>query len=351
MCTSLESEISKADRSSGVRTVTASTREQDLRHGNELPPPLFILAAPRSFTSLACAMLGQHPQMYALPETHLLSYETLEARAKWIGQAAYPLAHGLLRAVAELEFGAQTESTVRKAREWLRLRSHLDTDFVFKILADKVFPRVLVDKSPSLVYRPGALRRIPIKFPEARFIHLVRHPRSHAESVMKCIQEISKYRPLPPTHWLFHLSLYPPAHNSAGRRSENRILDPQNGWYALNKNICTFLASVPAKQWLRVRGEDLLTEPDKVLRTIAVWMGLRADDQAIGSMKHPEQWPYAFVGPAGARYGNDMFFLADPALRPRHDPPQKLDGLLPWLTDSTEFFPEVRLLAQNFGYK
>ena len=31
--------------------------------------PLFILAPPRSFTSVVCAMIGNHPQMLGLPET------------------------------------------------------------------------------------------------------------------------------------------------------------------------------------------------------------------------------------------------------------------------------------------
>lgn len=33
--------------------------------------PLFILAPPRSFTSVVCAMIGQHPDMCGLPEVNL----------------------------------------------------------------------------------------------------------------------------------------------------------------------------------------------------------------------------------------------------------------------------------------
>jgi hypothetical protein len=38
--------------------------------------PLFILAPPRSFTSVICGMIGQHPQMYGLPEVNLFAGET-----------------------------------------------------------------------------------------------------------------------------------------------------------------------------------------------------------------------------------------------------------------------------------
>src|SRR6516225_5669539 len=77
--------------------------------------PLFILGLPRSFTSVVAAMLGQHPQMYGLPETHLFSYETMEERSEACSQATYTMAHGLLRSVAQLYFNAQTDRTIKLA--------------------------------------------------------------------------------------------------------------------------------------------------------------------------------------------------------------------------------------------
>lgn len=319
-------------------------------HVNELPPPLFILAPPRSFTSVVCAMLGQHPQMYGLPETHLLSHETLGAWAERAAQSSFPMGHGLLRAIAELYFGAQNVLTIRKARQWLRLRSNLTTDFVFKMLADKVFPLIPVEKSPSIVFRPKALQRVHRKFPDARFLHLLRHPRGQGESVMKFLRERAKQGPIPPSHWLLRIASYRSAQAAEEIRVDGAVLDPQNGWYVLNHNICEFLNSVPADQQMRVHGEDLLAEPDEVLHGIAAWIGLRTDAEAIAEMKHPERSPYAFLGPPGARYGNDAFFLQDPALRPSRSVLHHLEGPLSWRTDGRGFSPEVKRLAQEFGY-
>ena len=39
--------------------------------------PLFILALPRSYTSLIAGMLGQHPQAYGLPELNLFTVDRL----------------------------------------------------------------------------------------------------------------------------------------------------------------------------------------------------------------------------------------------------------------------------------
>ncbi len=40
--------------------------------------PLFLLAPPRSYTSLINAMLGQHPQAYGLPELCLFNGQILK---------------------------------------------------------------------------------------------------------------------------------------------------------------------------------------------------------------------------------------------------------------------------------
>ena len=47
------------------------------------PQPIFILASPRSFTSLLCTMLGQHPEVYGVPELHLFLAENM---AQWLQQ-------------------------------------------------------------------------------------------------------------------------------------------------------------------------------------------------------------------------------------------------------------------------
>jgi Sulfotransferase family len=314
--------------------------------------PVFLLAPPRSFTSVVGTMLGQHPQMYGLPETHLFGCATM---AEWWGaceEQTFPRAHGLLRTVAELFFGGQTETTISQATGWLRRRSHFTTGMLMETLAARIHPRIVVDKSPSVVYSVKFLRRIHELFPRARYIHLLRHPRAHGESVMKFIEERKRRGPIPDSHWLLHLCTYPdlsPAANDVIERS--RELDPQKGWYVLNHNIDEFFKSLPEEQKLRVRGEDLLQSPDELLRQIAEWMGLRTDDEAIDEMKHPERSLYACFGPPGARYGNDTFFLENPALRPARAKPQSLEGPLSWRDDCSEFLPEVKQLARELGYE
>src|ERR1043165_7067678 len=148
--------------------------------GNELPAPIFILAPPRSFSSVVGAMIGQHPQTYGLPELELFGAETIGEWWDLCAKATFPRSHGCLRAVAQLFYGEQTEETIRLARGWLKRRSHFTTAYFLELVAYEVRPRQPVEKSTSNVYDRASMHRAIRMFPTARFIHLLRHPRGHA---------------------------------------------------------------------------------------------------------------------------------------------------------------------------
>jgi hypothetical protein len=314
----------------------------------EFADPLFILSLPRSFSSVVCAMLGQHPQMYGLPETNLLAADTL---GEWwtdfhLG-LEYPR-HGLLRAIAQIYFGAQTETTVQRAAGWLRRRAHFSTGYLLEVIAETLRPMRILEKSPNIVRRIDFMQRAYSMFPKAKFLHLVRHPGGQGQSMLRFYEHRKAHGPMLPSHWMSALMTEP---MSPGERRQDVPLDPQRGWYVLNARICEFLSSVPREQQLRIRAEDLLTDPDQHFRQIAGWLGLRTDAEAIEAMKHPENSPYAGFGPRGARYGNDPFFLNEPALRPARVEPQSLVGRAGWNPDGRGFFPKVRELAEQFGYQ
>jgi len=320
--------------------------------------PIIILAAPRSYSSVVAAMLGQHPQLYGLPEMELFSAGTMtewwrlcelrQGANAWASHANYPRAHGAIRAVAELFFGGQTEETVRLAIGWLWRRSHFTTGLLLEELAKRIQPRILVEKSTSNVYRIGYMQRADQMFPEARFIHLIRHPRGQGESVVRFIEARETTRgPLSRSNWVYQLG------SDRGRErngEKETALDPQRSWLTLNRNICAFLKNMPADRKMEVRGEDLLRKPATVLKQIVGWLGLRTDRKAILAMKHPERSPFARFGPQGARFGGDGSFLRDPRLRPLRAKSHSLDGPLSWRSDGLGFSSEVSRMAKEFGY-
>ena len=293
-------------------------------------------------------MLGQHPQMYGLPEVHLFTAETMAEWWRQCTEATFNMDHGLVRVVAQLVFGDQSEDNSRRAAGWLQRRAHFTTGLLLETLAERVQPRILVDKSPSIVYRVETMKRVHAMFPQSRFLHLVRHPRGQGESVMKYLRERRKLGPVPSNHWLLYLAAYPDAGESASASAD---IDPQRAWLALHLNICEFLDGVPASHTLRVRGEDIVSDPERGLREVLAWLGLRTDDEAIGEMKHPERSLYACYGPPSAHFGNDRAFLQDLVLCPARAEKHTLEGPLSWCDDGREFSAEVRALAQKFGYE
>ena len=83
---------------------------------------------------------------------------------------------------------------------------------------------------------------------------------------------------------------------------------------------------------------------------LAVAGELPADDGAIAAMLHPEQSPFARLGPFGAHLGDEPEFLRDPAFRAGTAKEEQLEGPLPWRSDGSGFEPEVIARARALGY-
>lgn len=306
------------------------------------PPPLFILASPRSFTSVICGMIGQHPEIFGMPELNLFQAPTvgeLWTGRRPDGSLRSPfwriMRHdGILRAVAELYAGEQTFETIEMAKRWLIARHNRSTADAHREICEKAAPLMVLDKSPAYVRQDEYLQRIVAAFPDARFIHLVRHPRGQCESVLNAQ----------------HGALTAFFMGAIDRKAEPPVIDPQMAWRDAQYTTLKFLAGLPRKQWTRIRGEDFMRDIDAGARDICRWLGISDDPAAVEAMKHPEHSPFACIGPANARLGNDPNFLEAPALRASRVKELSLEGPLSWRPDQKAFSPEVLKLARYFGY-
>ena len=299
--------------------------------------PLIILAPPRSFSSVVSAMLGQHPQMYGLPELNLFAGENVEELIEYFESDGHRTGRrwdGLLRAIAELFMGKQSRGAVSLARKWVLNNSDEITVDVFEKIMKRAAPRIVVEKSITTVWNDEMLGRALNAFPDTRFIHLTRHPRSHGSSIM----ELTKKRGWSIGRGIYDNSTNPPT------------LDPQILWHRIHSRISDALSSIPDERKMQVRGEDVLQNPEQKLAEIADWMGLRTDSEAIEEMKHPERSPFASIGPDNAPMGSDHKFLEDPSLKPYRVKDVSLDGKLAWRDDIEGFSLEVIDLATRFGY-
>jgi hypothetical protein len=291
---------------------------------------LILLSPPRSFSSVVSTMIGQHPALYGFPELHLFIGDTVrEVLEREYAAGNYFGPPGLLRAIAELEFGVQTQQTIAKSIGWLAERRLWSTKEVMDALLARIAPRIGVEKSPITAHRPLGLERAWAFYPKAQFLHLTRHPVSNAHSMDVFLQHRSRPQKRP---------------------TFNSLLS----WWRFHRNILDFTRSLPPGQSLMIKGEDILSDPDRYLPQIAQWLGVCTDDEAIAAMKRPEQSPYAYRGPAPAHGGNDGNFMRNPVFRPGplREPSLKdffataarQDAAIEWIN------PEERARLSQSGY-
>jgi hypothetical protein len=275
-------------------------------------------------------MLGMHPELWGFPELALFRRETvaelIEDRPGWRGPPAEMRLAGLLRALAQLDAGEQTASTIAAAREWLKARREWRAELVFDHLLRAAAPRVGVEKSPETTSHDIYLARVLKAYPRARFLHLTRHPVSSITSMHRHWSALGYWEIRPETFHQFCTGV----------------------WYRQHARIDRLLASLPPDRGFRARSEDVLGDPRGTLPGICRWLGVAAGPEAIEEMCHPERGPHASVGPAAAPGGGDSGFLQDPTLRPA-SAPGSLDLPDGWLVDPWQWLATIELAAR-FGY-
>lgn len=278
-------------------------------------------------------MVGQHPRCASLPELKLFAYDTIgqlegSLPAYWSERGFTHRSPGLVRAVAHYEFGHQSSAAMLAARAWLRDRSEWSGAQVFDVLLGRLSPRLAVEKSPENVEDDAALQRLATAYPQARFLHLTRHPVTTQQSFEN------------------HLNRTIPGFVLPGQPAFGIA-----AWVSAQCRILAFAATLPESRYLRVRAEDVLNHPHSQLASIAAWLELETAPDAIEAMLHPERSPFACPGPidSGVVGGNDPAFLSDPvprrvALPPRIEMPEG------WVENSSLW--EMTLdIAARLGYR
>jgi hypothetical protein len=207
------------------------------------------------------------------------------------------------------------------------------TGAVYREICRKVWPLRIVDKSPVYCSDPRNLVRIGEAFPNAQYVHLLRHPLTQGRSIMQIAHGIMAV-----------------ASNSVDHSTDPPTVDPQILCLRTQLTITKYLATIPCERWVRIRGEDVLAAPAQHLPALCTWLGLGFDDNALRAMLRPEGSPFACLGPLGAHLGNDINFLKSPSFRPQPPASARLDGPLPWRPDGKPFTSEVVELARSFGY-
>ena len=285
--------------------------------------PVFILCAMRSYSSLICAMVGQHPDLYGLPEINLSVGDSVSDVQAFYANRPHGM-HGLIRVVAELEFGGQTPETVEQAKAWIDQRKGWSSAQMLGWIEEAVAPRRIVDKSPVTVRSVDMMHRLHRMRPEAQFLHIIRQPAAVAKSIDRLHEEIDRQN----------------GSNLRGR------VNAENVWLRSNTNVLEFKEQMPPGVCLTLQGELFLGEYENYARQLCEWLDIRDDDDALDAMLHPETSPYACMGPEGAEYGNDPNFLNNAVFKRRPIKVEPVDNGI----DGKPFNRRTRKLAREMGY-
>jgi Sulfotransferase family len=258
--------------------------------------PLFILAPARSHSTVSIALLAGHPGIYGFPELRLFGGPParrtvgaiLEYSALPGNKISYELG-GVLRTIADLHDGCQEPSAIDRASAWLGEHGGWTTVELMNYLLDTVAPRMGLEKSPETVTSDERLDACLSAFPNARYLHLTRHPVTTQRSMQAFWGE-----------WF-------------GWDRKTQVVRSASAWYLPHCRVARALGQLPNHQWMRIRSEDLLRDPQAQLPRVLGWLGLPCDDGITARMTRTQDW--RFAGPRGAIYGGDPKFMNAPTLR------------------------------------
>ena len=213
-------------------------------------PAIFILAPPRSGTTLLRVMLAGSPKLFAAAELQLLGFDTLRDREHaFRGKHALWL-EGTIRAIMELK---QCDADTAKAFMADMVSQGLSTGACFRVLQGLAAPRMLVDKSPSYALDPSVLAKAESDFEQPLYIHLRRHPLSVIGSFVD-----------------YHMNqvLYLKPHAFTADELAEHV------WTVSHRNILRFLETVPEERQHQISFENLVKEPGREVVRLCDRLGL-----------------------------------------------------------------------------
>jgi len=209
-------------------------------------PPFFIVGCPRSGTTLLQVLLDQHPDIAIPPESFF--FERFAPVLSAYGNLTEPaerlrLAHDVLRDERIIDWHLDLDAAALCERaDGPGARGLIEA--LFQAYAEQHGKQRWGDKTPQHALCIPHIRAL---FPEAQIIHLLRDGRDVAESMMR-------------------ITIGPGTVTGVARR-----------WDRMVREVDRQRATLPAAQYLEVRFEDMIRDPDATRGRVFTFLGESPD--------------------------------------------------------------------------
>lgn len=288
-------------------------------------PAAFVLCPSRSGSTLLQIILAGHPQLFAPPELHLLTYGSLPERKAALSNALNShLLSGTVRAIMQAKGcpSAEAEQMMQAFED-----QQMTTKAFYRELQGLIGDRLLVDKTPSYTYHLEIIQWAEQDFSDALFIHLVRHPCG----MIRSFEDAQMERLIPFMHQAMTDGIFT-------RRQLAEL-----AWVICHQNILDLLKTVPAHRQLRVKYEDLVTQPQSTVEGICQFLGLTLHPDMLEPYRDKQNRMTDGVENVTQMSG-DLKFHLHQRIEPEMADRWKQYYTTDFLSDTT------RQLASSFGY-
>ncbi|MEO5369526.1 MAG: amino acid adenylation domain-containing protein [Magnetococcus sp. DMHC-1] len=247
------------------------------------PPAIFVLAPPRSGTTLLRVLLGGHPDLFGSPELELLSFNTLpERRAAYSGRNSFSL-EGTLRALMEIRnFTADEAKALMEEYEG----QGMTVQALYRQMQLWLGNKILLDKSPAYALDRRILERAEADFQDPLYIHLLRHPCGMIHS----FEEVKLH------HVFFRFP-----HDFTGRELAEMI------WLHSHRNILEFFQTVPKDRQFTLKFEDLTRHPEPEIKRLCQFLNIDFHPDMLRPYKEKKQRMTDGIYPESKMLGDVKF--------------------------------------------
>lgn len=227
------------------------------------PTMIFLLAAPRSGSTLLRVMLSGHSHLFCPPELSLLAFSNVK---DWIANQRSTFSRDSvirnLIMVTGLDYDA-CQTIVEDPGK-------MSIQEVYGLIQEYAGKRILVDKTPGYTRRLETLERAEGMFEHTRYIYLHRHPYPVIDSFVR--NRLDKF---------------------LGVEDVDPYWYAEKFWAASNDNVMKFFESLDEERTFKVRYETLVSDPKTVMHNVCEFLNLDFEEALL----HPYEKGEMIAGP------------------------------------------------------